>query len=81
MKERAASDMAASIIAALAAAYCLIFLIDRPKLNSFPNAGRYKTVYFSIIAFGFVLGSLGALGKMPALDEIAVGIYKKLTGS
>jgi hypothetical protein len=63
------------------AAFAVILLIDRPKLEAAGNKKKYKAVYYSIVAVGILIGVLSTFDLIPHFDVIIVDYYKKMTGS
>jgi hypothetical protein len=61
-------------------AFAVIALIDTPKLNGTSNKKKYKTVYYSVIAAGILIGILRVLKVLPDFDKDLAFFYQNMTG-
>lgn len=65
----------------IVAAFLVIFLIDKPKLEAEDNKKKYKAVYYSIVIAGVLIGVLELFNMIPHFDVIIADYYKQLSGT
>ena len=60
--------------------FCLIALVDMPKLKATSNKKKYLTVYYSVIVSGILLGILEVLQMIPDYDKSLAFFFQKVSG-